>query len=90
VLEFGHGPPSISEIKNKCRLTSPMRFVTSLGLTFPHLTLKVLVLIEDYRGSKFHINIYTEMLQMIETFFSKCDLAVKLLFSNFTALPALG
>jgi hypothetical protein len=83
VLEFGHGPPSISEIKNKCSVTTPMRFVTSLVLTlvltFSHLTLKLLVLIEDYSGSKFHINIFTEMLQMIETFLSNCSLAVKII-----------
>ena len=82
VLEFGHGPPSISEIKNKCRLTTPMRFVTSLVLTlvlaFSHLTLKLLVLIEDYIVSKFHTNVYTEMLQMIGSSFSKCSLGSKI------------
>jgi hypothetical protein len=77
-LNLVTGPPSISNINNKCMLTIPMRIVTSLGLTFPHLTLKLLVLIEDYGGRTFHINIYAEMLQMIETSFSNCSLSVKM------------
>jgi len=55
-----------------------MMFVTSLVLTFSRLTLKLLVLIEDYSVSKFHTNVYTEMLQMIGSSFSKCSLGSKI------------
>jgi len=56
-----------------------MKFVTSLVLTLPYITLNFLILFEDYCVSKFHLNVYTEMLQMMGTFFSNCRLAGKII-----------
>jgi hypothetical protein len=56
-----------------------MRYMTSIELTIPYITLKLLVLIEDYIISKFYINVYTDMLQMIETSFSNYSLARKII-----------
>jgi len=55
----------------RLRIRTPMSFVTSLELIFPYLTLKILLLIEDYGVSNFQIKVYTEMLEMVETSFSK-------------------
>ena len=63
----------------RLRIRTPMSFVTSLELIFPYLTLKISLLIEDYGVSNFQIKVYTEMLQMVETSFSKCSLAGKII-----------
>jgi len=55
-----------------------MRFMTSIGLTVTYITLKILVLFEDYSVSKFEINIY-RVAAMVETSFSKCSLARKII-----------
>jgi hypothetical protein len=67
-----------------------MRFMTSIGLTIPYITLKILVLIEDYIISKFYINVYTDMLQMIEASFSNCSLVRKIIVQWFHITSVRG
>jgi hypothetical protein len=62
----------------RLRIPTPMRFEMLLELAFPYLTLKLL-LIEDYGIRNFQIKFCTEMLQMLEPFFSKYSLAGKII-----------
>ena len=58
---------------------TPMRFVMVLELAFPYLTLKLLLLMEDYGVRNFQINVCTQMLKMLETSFSNYSLAGKII-----------
>jgi hypothetical protein len=64
--------------------------MTSIELTVPYITLKILVPIKRYTVSNIHINVYTEMLQRYKTVLQTAINFVELLIIILTTLPKLG
>jgi hypothetical protein len=56
--------------------------VTSIGVNFPYLISKFLVLIEDYSVSKFYVIVYTDMLEIDINFSHKLQFS----WSNYYSL----